>query len=394
MSHEGIIPDPQTAFAPAARLGPDEVAAQRAAFLSDPLGLAMLEAMSDPGVVLNSQRQTVVANRQFLQLLGGEDFEAVLSQRPGEALDCVHATDRPGGCGTSEHCAACGAVGAILAAWHTRAGSVQECRICTRSGRGGGALDFRVKASFLAVGGVDFVVLALQDVSSEKRRQVLERVFFHDVLNVCGGVHGLAELLLTEGLEPATEAKFKRDVYRLSGVVIDEIVAHRQMLAAERGELKVVLDDVAARDVLDEVVALYRHHHVAEGRGLRIASCDPLWLRTDATLLRRVLGNLVKNALEATPVGGSVAVSAHGHGDEVRFAVWNPGAMTERVQLQLFQRSFSTKGGDGRGVGTYSVRLLGERHLGGHVAFTSDETDGTRFTVTLPVGGPPQVLAA
>ena len=280
------------------------------------------------------------------------------------------------------------------AAWHTRAGSVQECRICTRSGRGGGALDFRVKASFLAVGGVDFVVLALQDVSSEKRRQVLERVFFHDVLNVCGGVHGLAELLLTEGLEPATEAKFKRDVYRLSGVVIDEIVAHRQMLAAERGELKVELDDVAARDVLDEVVALYRHHHVAEGRGLRIASCDPLWLRTDATLLRRVLGNLVKNALEATPVGGSVAVSAHGHGDEVRFAVWNPGAMTERVQLQLFQRSFSTKGGDGRGVGTYSVRLLGERHLGGHVAFTSDETDGTRFTVTLPVGGPPQVLAA
>jgi signal transduction histidine kinase len=177
-------------------------------------------------------------------------------------------------------------------------------------------------------------------------------------------------------------------------VVIDEITAHRQMLAAERGELRVELDDVSAQDVLDEVVALYRHHHVAEGRELRIDSCDLLWLRTDATLLRRVLGNLIKNALEATPLGGSVAVSARGHRDEIHFAVQNPGAMPERARLQMFQRSFSTKAGDGRGVGTYSVKLFGERHLGGRVAFTSDVTDGTCFTVALPVAGPPQALAA
>jgi hypothetical protein len=166
------------------------------------------------------------------------------------------------------------------------------------------------------------------------------------------------------------------------------------MLAAERGELKVALDDVSVQDVLDAVVALYGHHHVAEGRELRIGDCDRLWLRTDATLLRRVLGNLVKNALEATPPGGCVLVSARGDGDEIRFAVHNPGVMPERARLQMFQRSFSTKGGDGRGVGTYSVKLFGERHLGGRVAFTSDEAGGTCFTVTLPVAGPPQALAA
>ena len=354
----------------------------------------MLDSMLGPAIVLNAQRQIIVANRQFLDVVGAADAGAVLAQRPGEVLDCVHAAERPGGCGTSEHCAACGAVAAILSTWKTHAETTAECRVRTHAGAGGGALDFRAKASFLSVDGADFVVFALQDISSEKRRHVLERVFFHDVLNVCGGVHGLAELLLTEGLDAETEQRFKHDVYRLSGAVIDEITGHRQMLAAERGELNVDLSDVSVRDVLDEVIAIYRHHHVAEGRELECGSCDPLWLRTDATLLRRVLGNLIKNALEATPPGGTVLVSASGEPDWVRISVLNPGVMPERARLQMFQRSFSTKGGDGRGVGTYSVKLFGERYLGGRVAFTSDGDAGTCFTVTLPLAGPPQAQAA
>jgi K+-sensing histidine kinase KdpD len=383
-----------SAVAPAERCDPGAVWQQHQAFVSNPLALVMLDSMLGPAIVLNARRQIVVANRQFLEVIEAEDASAVLARRPGEVLDCVHAAERPGGCGTSESCAACGAVGAVLSTWKTHADTTAECRIRTHADAGGGALDFRAKASFLSVDGTDFVVFALQDISSEKRRHVLERVFFHDVLNVCGGVHGLAELLLTEGLDAGTEQRFKHDVYRLSGAVIDEITGHRQMLAAERGELNVDLSDVSVRDVLDEVIAIYRHHHVAEGRELDCGTCDPLWLRTDATLLRRVLGNLIKNALEATPAGGTVLVSACGVPDEVLISVQNPGAMPERVRLQMFQRSFSTKGDDGRGVGTYSVKLFGERYLGGRVTFTSDQAAGTCFTVTLPLAGPPQALAA
>jgi signal transduction histidine kinase len=48
------------------------------------------------------------------------------------------------------------------------------------------------------------------------------------------------------------------------------------------------------------------------------------------------------------------------------------------------ERSFSTKGGRGRGLGTYSVRLLTERHLGGQVDFRSVPEEGTTFFVRLP----------
>ena len=58
--------------------------------------------------------------------------------------------------------------------------------------------------------------------------------------------------------------------------------------------------------------------------------------------------------------------------------------MPDEVQLQLFQRSFSTKGQTGRGIGTYSMKLLGERYLGGRVEFISRHPEGTTFTLSLP----------
>jgi signal transduction histidine kinase len=57
--------------------------------------------------------------------------------------------------------------------------------------------------------------------------------------------------------------------------------------------------------------------------------------------------------------------------------------MPRHVQQQLFQRSFSTKGG-GRGLGTYSIKLLSERYLKGDVSFVSSQAEGTTFTVRFP----------
>ena len=54
--------------------------------------------------------------------------------------------------------------------------------------------------------------------------------------------------------------------------------------------------------------------------------------------------------------------------------------------MQIFQRSFSTKPGAGRGVGTYSARLLTERFLGGELSFESEMGRGTTFTVKLRGG--------
>jgi sensor histidine kinase regulating citrate/malate metabolism len=92
---------------------------------------------------------------------------------------------------------------------------------------------------------------------------------------------------------------------------------------------------------------------------------------------------MIKNALEACQPGQTVTVGCQQDGADVLFWVHNPTVMPLNVQLQMFQRSFSTKG-QGRGLGTYSMKLLSERYLKGRVAFTSREGEGTRFTVVYP----------
>ena len=64
------------------------------------------------------------------------------------------------------------------------------------------------------------------------------------------------------------------------------------------------------------------------------------------------------------------------------FEVHNPVEMPREIQLQMFVRSFSTKG-LGRGLGTYSARLFTEAYLGGRIGFRSDST-GTTFWVEIP----------
>jgi signal transduction histidine kinase len=59
--------------------------------------------------------------------------------------------------------------------------------------------------------------------------------------------------------------------------------------------------------------------------------------------------------------------------------------MSESVQRQVFQRSFTTKE-LGRGLGTYSMKLLSERYLNGNVSFTTSPKQGTTFTARYPRG--------
>jgi hypothetical protein len=131
--------------------------------------------------------------------------------------------------------------------------------------------------------------------------------------------------------------------------------------------------------------AIYAVSPLVEGKELVVRPLDEdVLVSTDRVQAIRCLGNLVKNALEASPPGGRVSLWSDVLDGTVAFHVQNGGVLSEPVRRQVFQRSFSTKGTKGRGIGTYSVRLLVEQYLGGTVTFTSDPERQTIFTIRLP----------
>ena len=113
----------------------------------------------------------------------------------------------------------------------------------------------------------------------------------------------------------------------------------------------------------------------------------PFRFSSDETILAHVLNSMVKNAFEASLRGMEIALGCYAEEQAVVFRVRNSTVMTEDVQSQVFQRSFSTRG-SGRGLGTYSMRLLTEQYLGGKVGFSSAEGAGTTFYVRLPLTPP------
>ncbi len=339
----------------------------------------MLDTIQDVVVVLNRHRQIVFANRALLDLTGESNADSYLGLRPGEALNCVHAFEERSGCGTTEFCSQCGAVLAILTAiGHST--DVRECRIIQRSG--GDALELLVCTTPIDIDGEPFVFASISDISHEKRRRALERIFFHDILNIAGAVAGYTDLLSI--VKPELSKMVIDNMHLAIKRLIDEIQTQCELLSAENNELKLQHKSIEVRQFLSELASFNVSHEVGKGKHVALApDLQDITMKSDPVVLGRVLTNMIKNALEASRECGTVTVNCRTAGDKVEFSVHNEGVMPRNTQLQIFQRSFSTRGA-GRGIGTYSMKLLSERYLKGEVYFRSAENEGTTFFAKYP----------
>jgi hypothetical protein len=347
----------------------------------------------NPLVILGEDRRILYANPAARALSAPHNGEPIEGLKLGEVLRCVHSQE-PEGCGDTPACLYCGANLAIRIGLGGTPGTA-ECRITASAAGGDSSLEYTIQSRPVEWKGEKAVFCALSDSSHEKRRRVLERTFFHDILNTAGSVKGLSEILLMERKELDSDelAELLKMMSDSCSIMLDEIRSQQLLLAAESGHLTMDWRQIAVADCMAEAAMVASHWPAAAAK--HIVPVYPEGrtpFLTDPVLLGRVLMNLLKNALEATPDGGEVRLGGRVAGDRVEFSVWNAGVIPEVVRLQIFQRSFSTKG-TGRGTGTYSVRLFTTAYLKGKVSFTSDSREGTTFTVSLLLGPQAQLTS-
>ena len=371
-----------TYFAPAARMSSSQIDDLVQRVINEPVVTSVLKSIDGFVVLLNTERQILAANENILEFLGIDPSE-LLGKRPGEALDCIHHKSGPGGCGTSKHCANCGAVLTILASQSKNEPVDGECWLTRKVGDTFEAAEFRVRSTPLHFGSRTIWAFVLHDISSSKRKEVLERIFIHDLMNILGGLQGYIELWklgIQDDFQTSTQ-KISKLVSRLHS----EISSHRVLLEAERGQLEVNSNTIAISEILRALESIFTGHDLARDRNINISTPkEECFINSDDSLILRVLSNMLTNALEATCNQGAVEVWFEKTLDGPTFFARNEGALSKKVSLQVFQRSFSTKGGQGRGLGTYSMKLIGEKYLNGKVGFNSTEEDGTVFFITLP----------
>lgn len=216
---------------------------------------------------------------------------------------------------------------------------------------------FLVKARHIQIREEPFIMIFLQDVSFSQRMAALERTFFHDVNNMLTLLLQAGELLEAE--HPSYLASIMRNTaFRLAR----EVEIQRCISAENRSEYEPAKEEVILQEFMDEMELFFREHPAAAGKNLIFRK--PLPSRkvfTDPSLLSRILMNMIINALEATEKGGTVTVSGVHGNDATSFSVHNTALIPADAARRVFQRNFSTKEGPGRGFGTWSMKLFGER---------------------------------
>ncbi len=167
------------------------------------------------------------------------------------------------------------------------------------------------------------------------------------------------------------------EIERLNKIVVDFLFAVRPM------DIQLILSD--PRDLMREVAELMRYEAEKNDVELVVEIPDKIPLiPLDKRYLKQAVLNLVSNALAAMPEGGKLVLAVSGDDNEVKLRVEDTGVGIPEDKLsKIFEPYYSTKE-NGTGLGlTITFKIVKEHS--GEIAVSSKPSQGTIFTITLPV---------
>jgi PAS domain S-box-containing protein len=205
----------------------------------------------------------------------------------------------------------------------------------------------------------------------------------HDIRNPLQAITGdvylaktdLASTADTEEKKNALESleEIEKNIFYINKIVADlQDYARPLKPVTKETNLPELIDELLAKNGVPKKVKV----QVKVKKGADVAMAD-------SDILRRILGNLVTNAVQAMPDGGKLSIHTYKEGENSVITVADTGVgIPKEAQEKLFTPLFTTKS-KGQGFGLAVVKRMTEA-LGGTVTFESEEGKGTKFILRLP----------
>lgn len=361
-------------FDPLIRLDTSDIARQAHSIRQGGAIFKLLKDLPTIFIILNEYRQMVYMNSDPLEYLGIQSLTEIVGYRPGECFGCEYSSRIKGGCGASAFCQVCGFNKALLDTEKDNEPKTGDCLIMLKTGK---SIALRITSKPFVHRHEKYIFCTLENISSEKYRMTLEELFLHDLKNSISSLGSMSQLCRYISGEECGELLIGQ-VKRLK----QETESFQIMLTAEKGTLESRFSQVSIEPLLDETVLDFQLDKDFRNKTI-IQDTIACRTRTDSTLLRRVVSNLLRNALEADNNDEPIVLRCRKENDGIRILIENNCTMPKDVQMQVFRKFYSTKAPT-RGFGTYAAKLLTEDYLKGKVDFVSGDGMGTIFSVWLP----------
>ncbi len=240
--------------------------------------------------------------------------------------------------------------------------------------------------------GAAYCLILLQDLSRIRRLEAVRRDFVsnvsHELRTPLAGLKALVDTLQTGAWDDSEAAQ--HFLQRMEEELDDLIALVESLLELSRleaGKAAMRLERVLPEALLRASVA--RSQPQAQQAGLQLEVRLPEDLPpvlADPQHIRRVLFNLVHNAIKFTPRGGKITLTAFPQGEEVVFVVRDTGVGIAPEELpRIFERFYKSRRSQGSGLGLAIAKHLVQAH-GGRLWAESVEGQGSAFYFTLPQG--------
>lgn len=334
---------------------------------------AILRGMVEGVVAVDTEEKVVLMNEAACEILGVEEARA--AKRP------IWETIR---------------VPPVLAALQAavKKESVQTSKV--RLPRGGTDRIVNLHASpLVGEGGAQRgAVIVLEDATERERVESIRRDFIanasHELKTPIASVRGMVETILDdEQMEDGVRQRFLGRIlaqtHRLGDIVQEMLALSRLEADGARVAARAFDARDALRGVVEDVMPLARE------RDIEVASTlptEPCLVHAEPEALRRIVGNLLDNAVKYADRGGRVELSARHAGDELVIEVSDdgPGIPAEKHH-RIFERFYRVDEGRSRELGGTGLGLAIVKHhvnaLGGRIELESAPGQGSTFRVTL-----------
>jgi signal transduction histidine kinase len=229
---------------------------------------------------------------------------------------------------------------------------------------------------------------------NEKLRRNMVTDIAHELRTPLTNIRGYLEALHDGMLRPEPETI---DLIYDESLLLNRLIQDLQELAmAEAGQLHLEEQPLQIDDVIDQAATM--HQPAAAQKDVQLQANLPQHLPAvyaDQRRVAQILRNLVRNAIQHTPAGGSVCLTADVHPDTVEVHVRDTGRGIDSDHLPyLFERFYRadpsrSRATGGAGLGLAITRQLVEAH-GGSIHAESTPGEGATFSFTLPRFDPVQ----
>jgi PAS domain S-box-containing protein len=217
-------------------------------------------------------------------------------------------------------------------------------------------------------------------------REEVERISRHDLKTPLNSIIAVPRLLREQRQFGSEDEELLTMVERAGYRLLSMVNLSLDLFKIEQGTYRFRPRTVDLCDLLQKVAADIRSHAITKQVELRLLVKSPnIYARAEELLCYSIAANLLKNAVEAAPEGGTVTISIEEQ-NPILVRIHNLGVVPEAIRETFFEKYTTAGKAEGTGLGTYSARLMA-RTQEGDILMRTSEKEGTTITWQLCPAG-------